>query len=311
MISERSLLPPYTSPLTIFVTGGNGQVGFELQRQLATLGNVLAPGRAALDLSDANAVTAYLATHQPDVVVNAAAYTAVDNAESDQAMAERLNAALPEQLAEYCQQQSKWLIHYSSDYVYTGQGSEPWQESDTTGPCNVYGATKLAGDEAVANSGCQHLIFRTSWVYSAFGKSFLATMLRLGAERSALSIINDQVGAPTPARLIALVTQQALTRLLSEGATLTSGVYHLAPRGETSWHGFACEIFKAAKQCGLPLVITPDGVSAIPTTDYPTPAARPLNSRLSVDKLEKALAVQLPDWQSQLALTVEEIARSR
>ncbi|MGO2149067.1 dTDP-4-dehydrorhamnose reductase [Halomonas sp.] len=297
--------------MKVLITGGNGQVGFELRRQLATVGDVLAPDRAALDLSDAGAVSAFLTQHQPDVVINAAAYTAVDNAESDQAMVERLNAALPAQLAEYCQQQSKWLIHYSSDYVYTGQGSAPWQESDTTGPCNVYGATKLAGDEAVANSGCQHLIFRTSWVYSAFGKSFLATMLRLGAERSALSIINDQVGAPTPARLIALITQQALTRLLSEGATLAGGVYHLAPRGETSWHGFACEIFKMAEQCGLPLAIAPDGVSAIPTTDYPTPAARPLNSRLSVDKLEKALAVQLPDWQSQLALTVEEIARSR
>ncbi|MGP9675247.1 MULTISPECIES: dTDP-4-dehydrorhamnose reductase [unclassified Halomonas] len=297
--------------MKVLITGGNGQVGFELRRQLATVGDVLAPNRAALDLSNAGAVSAFLTQHQPDVVINAAAYTAVDNAESDQAMAGRLNAALPAQLAEYCQQQSKWLIHYSSDYVYTGQGSAPWQESDTTGPCNVYGATKLAGDEAVMNSSCQHLIFRTSWVYSAFGKSFLATMLRLGAERSALSIINDQVGAPTPARLIALVTQQALTRLLSEGATLASGVYHLAPRGETSWHGFACEIFKVAKQFGLPLVITPDGVSAIPTTDYPTPAARPLNSRLSVDKLEKALSVQLPDWQSQLALTVEEIARSR
>ncbi|RUR46015.1 dTDP-4-dehydrorhamnose reductase [Vreelandella populi] len=297
--------------MKVLITGGSGQVGFELQRQLATLGDVLAPGRAELDLSDANAVNAYLAKQQPDVIVNAAAYTAVDNAESDRAMAERLNAELPAQLAEYCQQNSNWLIHYSSDYVYTGEGSTPWQEGDATGPCNAYGATKLAGDEAVANSGCQHLIFRTSWVYSAFGKSFLATMLRLGAERSALSIINDQIGAPTPARLIALVTQQALTRLQSEGAALTSGVYHLAPRGETSWHGFACEIFQVAKKAGIPLAIAPEGVSAIPTTEYPTPAARPLNSRLAVDKIEKALAIQMPTWQSQLALTVEEIASSR
>lgn len=299
--------------MNILITGSTGQVGFELRRQLATLGDILAPNRAALDLSDASAVTAYLAQHQPDLIVNAAAYTAVDNAESDKAMAERLNAKLPAQLAAYCQKNNRWLIHYSSDYVYTGEGETPWQESDATGPCNAYGATKLAGDEAVTNSGCQHLIFRTSWVYSAFGKSFLATMLRLGAERSALSIVGDQIGAPTPARLIALITQQALAKLGSgqTGNALESGVYHLAPKGTTSWHGFACEIFQQAKQTGLPLAITPEGVTAIPTAEYPTPATRPLNSRLTVDKIEKALGIQMPSWQSQLALTVEEIASSR
>lgn len=313
MNSEHSHLAPHASRLTILITGGSGQVGFELQRQLATLGNVLAPNRAALDLSNADAVDAFLAEHQPDIVVNAAAYTAVDNAESDQAMATRLNAELPAQLAEYCQQRSSWLIHYSSDYVYNGEGATPWQEGSATGPCNAYGATKLAGDEAIANSGCQHLIFRTSWVYSAFGKSFLATMLRLGAERTALSIVSDQIGAPTPARLIALVTQQALTTLNNPKTAndLESGVYHLAPKGETSWHGFACKIFQVAKQAGLPLAISPEGVTAIPTVDYPTPAARPLNSRLAVDKVEKALGIQMPSWQSQLALIVEEIASSR
>lgn len=299
--------------MNMLITGGSGQVGFELRRQLSTLGDILAPNRAALDLSDANAVSAYLTQHKPDLVVNAAAYTAVDNAESDHAMSARLNAELPAQLAEYCQKNDRWLVHYSSDYVYNGEGQTPWQEGDATGPCNAYGETKLAGDEAVANSGCQHLIFRTSWVYSAFGKSFLSTMLRLGAERSALSIVGDQVGAPTPARLIALITQQAIAKLSSAQATntLESGVYHLAPKGETSWHGFACEIFQQAKQAGLPLAITSEGVTAIPTTEYPTPATRPLNSRLTVDKIEKALGIQMPNWQSQLALTVEEIASSR
>ena len=299
--------------MKVLITGGSGQVGFELRRQLATLGDILAPDRATLDLSDAGAVSKYLVQHQPEVVINAAAYTAVDNAESDQAMATRLNADLPTQLADYCQQRSCWLIHYSSDYVYNGKGEAPWQEGDATGPCNAYGATKLAGDEAVANSGCQHLIFRTSWVYSAFGKSFLATMLRLGAERSALSIVGDQIGAPTPARLIALVTQQALAKVYSRQADndVASGVYHLAPQGATSWHGFACEIFQVAKDAGLPLAITSEGVSAIPTSEYPTPAVRPLNSRLEVNKLEQALGIQMPSWQSQLALTVEEIASSR
>ncbi|MGP9765398.1 dTDP-4-dehydrorhamnose reductase [Halomonas sp. AOP13-D3-9] len=299
--------------MKILITGGSGQVGFELRRQLATLGEALAPSRAVLDLSDADAVTAYLDQHKPDLIVNAAAYTAVDNAESDQAMATRLNAELPAQLAEYCQQQGGWLIHYSSDYVYSGEGTAPWHEDDATGPCNAYGATKLAGDVAVANSGCKHLIFRTSWVYSAFGKSFLATMLRLGAERSALSIVSDQMGAPTPARLIVLVTQQALATLRNPKTAndLESGVYHLAPKGETSWYGFACEIFQVAKQAGLAMAITPEGVSAIPTAEYPTPATRPLNSRLAAAKIEAALGIQMPSWQSQLALTVEEIASSR
>ncbi|MDP3535977.1 MAG: dTDP-4-dehydrorhamnose reductase [Halomonas sp.] len=298
--------------MKVLITGGSGQVGGELRRQLTTLGDILAPSREELDLSDADSVDAYLAHHQPDAVVNAAAYTAVDNAEADNAMAQRLNAALPAQLAEYCQQRLCWLVHYSSDYVYTGEGDTPWQEGDATGPCNTYGATKLAGDAAVAESGCQHLIFRTSWVYSAFGKSFVSTMLRLGAERSALSVVSDQLGAPTPARLIALVTQQALALQLSpDAAGIESGVYHLAPRGEVSWHGFACEIFEQASNFGLPLTITSEGVSAISTADYPTPAARPLNSRLAVDKIERALGIQLPSWQSQLALTLEEIASSR
>ncbi|WP_447955895.1 dTDP-4-dehydrorhamnose reductase [Vreelandella sp. EE7] len=299
--------------MKILITGGNGQVGSELKRQLATLGEVLAPTRTILDLAEPCAVNSYLAKHQPDVIVNAAAYTAVDNAESDQAMATRLNATLPQQLAEHCAANNAMLIHYSSDYVYTGKGSSPWQEGDATGPCNVYGETKLAGDEAITDSGCRHLIFRTSWVYSAFGKSFLATMLRLGGERSNLSIIDDQIGAPTPARLIALVTQQALTKWIGEHGShsLPSGVYHLAPRGETSWHGFACEIFRVASNLGLPLAISPEGVSSIPTAEYPTPAARPLNSRLAVSKLERALGIELPEWQNQLALTVEEIASSR
>ena len=195
--------------MNIFITGGNGQVGFELQRQFAPFGTILAPTRQELDLTNADAVEAYLAKHQPGLILNAAAYTAVDKAESEPQQAKRLNAELPAQLAEYAAKQGIPLVHYSTDYVYPGNGETPWQEDSPTGPLSVYGQTKLEGDEAVVNSGASHLIFRTSWVYAARGNNFMKTMLRLGREREALSIVNDQIGAPTPARLIAQVTALA------------------------------------------------------------------------------------------------------
>ena len=190
-------------PFNILITGGNGQVGFELQRQFAIFGNILAPSRAELDLSNAQVVGAYLAEHQPSLILNAAAYTAVDNAESEPELAKRLNAELPAQLAEYAAANQAQLVHYSSDYVYPGNGETPWQEDSPTGPLSAYGQTKLEGDQAVVTSGCEYLIFRTSWVYAARGNNFMKTMLRLGRERNALNIVNDQVGSPTPARLIA------------------------------------------------------------------------------------------------------------
>ncbi|MBZ9539938.1 dTDP-4-dehydrorhamnose reductase [Modicisalibacter tunisiensis] len=311
--------PAKRLPLTILVTGSTGQVGFELQRQLCLLGTVLAPTRRELDLADADAVAQWLETHQPDVIVNAAAYTAVDKAEDEPELARRLNAELPAQLARYCAERGPWLVHYSSDYVYPGSGDAPWQEQDATGPLSVYGRTKLAGDEAVQASGCRHLIFRTSWVYSARGHNFLKTMLRLGHEREALNVVDDQIGAPTPARLIAQVTALALhaslvtphaSPLTSEALTphpALAGTYHLAPRGETSWCGFAREIFRQAAAAGVPLATTPERVAAIPTADYPTPATRPLNSRLAVDKLEETLGVRFPDWRTGLALTLQEV----
>lgn len=286
--------------MTILVTGGTGQVGFELQRQLALLGTVLAPSRQELDLASPQAVAHWLEQHRPGLIVNAAAYTAVDKAEEEPELARRLNAELPAQLAEYSAARGQWLVHYSSDYVYPGSGRAPWQEQDATGPLSVYGQTKLEGDQAVQQSGCKHLIFRTSWVYSARGHNFMKTMLRLGRERDALKVVSDQIGAPTPARLIAQVTALALQ------CQLEPGVYHLSPRGETSWHGFACEIFNQAGAAGEGLAICPDGVAAIPTAEYPTPAQRPLNSRLSLNKLENALGIQLPNWQQQLALTLAE-----
>lgn len=278
--------------MNILLLGKTGQVGFELHRTLSPLGAIIAPGRAELDLTSEQAVADYLQTHQPALIVNAAAWTAVDAAEEQQTEARRLNAGLPAQLAGYSAEQGALLVHYSSDYVYPGTGTEPWQEDSATGPLSVYGQTKLEGDQAIADSGAEHFIFRTSWVYSARGNNFMKTMLRLAEDRPELNIVADQTGAPTPARLIADITALALH------SNLPGGVYHLAPAGETSWQGFAEEIFRLA---GKNTKANP-----IPTSDYPTPAQRPLNSRMGISKLETALSIQLPDWQSQLALTLGE-----
>jgi dTDP-4-dehydrorhamnose reductase len=307
-------MTPNHSPNTILITGGNGQVGFELQRQFAPLGTILAPTRQELDLTDASAVDAYLTQHQPALILNAAAYTAVDEAESEPAQAQRLNAELPAQLAAYAAKQGIPLVHYSSDYVYPGNGETPWQEDSPTAPLSVYGQTKLEGDEAVAKSGANYLIFRTSWVYAARGNNFMKTMLRLGRERESLNIVNDQIGAPTPARLIAQLTAMSFTTRADSPTIhhspltilLHKGIYHLAPRGETSWHGFASEIFKQAREVGEALAVTPESTQGITTADYPTPAKRPLNSRLALSKLERALGVTMPSWQSLLSLTLQE-----
>ncbi|RUR27837.1 dTDP-4-dehydrorhamnose reductase [Vreelandella andesensis] len=293
--------------MNILITGGNGQVGFELQRQFAPLGTILAPTRHELDLTSAEAIDAYLQQHQPSLLLNAAAYTAVDNAESEPEQAKRLNAELPAQLAEYAAKQDIPLVHYSTDYVYPGNGETPWQEDSPTGPLSVYGQTKLEGDESVVKSGASYLIFRTSWVYAARGNNFMKTMLRLGRERDALNIVNDQIGAPTPARLIAQITALSCTIHHSPFTIhIPPGIYHLAPNGETSWHGFASEIFNQARKAGQPLAITPEKTAGILTSEYPTPAQRPLNSRMALGKLENALGITLPTWQSQLALTLIE-----
>ncbi len=286
--------------MNILLLGKTGQAGFELHRTLAPLGPITAPSRAELDLTKEQAVADYLEAHNPDLIVNAAAWTAVDAAEQQQTEARRLNAGLPEQLAKYSAEQGAFLVHYSSDYVYPGNGTEPWKETSATGPLSVYGQTKLEGDQAIAQSGCEHLIFRTSWVYSARGNNFMKTMLRLAQSKPELNIVADQIGAPTPARLIAQITAMAIQ------SHIPNGLYHLAPRGETSWHGFAQEIFRQATEQGEQLAMGPDNAHPIPTSDYPTPAKRPLNSRMDLSKLEAALNIQLPDWQSQLALTMGE-----
>lgn len=286
--------------MNILLLGKTGQVGFELHRTLSPLGTLTAPGRSTVNLLDNEAVAQCLAEARPDLIVNAAAWTAVDAAETQQDEAERLNAGLPEQLAAYAASNSIRLVHYSSDYVYPGIGETSWQETSATGPLSHYGKTKLQGDQVIVQSGADHLIFRTSWVYSARGSNFMKTMLRLAQSKTELSIVADQIGAPTPARLIAQITTLAIHSQLEQG------LYHLAPNGETSWHGFAREIFRQARNCGLELTLNTESAQPIPTSAYPTPATRPLNSRLNVTKLEKALNVQIPHWQGQLALTLGE-----
>jgi dTDP-4-dehydrorhamnose reductase len=246
----------------------------------------------------------------PDIIVNAAAWTAVDKAETQPEAAFLINATLPAALATVAQQHNAWLVHYSSDYVYPGTGDTPWQETDTTAPLSVYGHSKLAGDIAVQQHCDKHLIFRTSWVYAARGNNFMRTMLKLASSREALSVVADQVGAPTPARLIAQVTVLALQQVLlaqADKASAYAGVYHLAPQGYCSWYDFAGEIFKLAREQGMALALKPEQFNAITSADYPTPAARPANSRLNLCKIEHTFNLQLPSWQQQLALTFAEL----
>jgi len=286
---------------SILITGGSGQVGYELCRALSAFGNILAPTREQLDLSDAKAVDVYLAKYPPDLIVNPAAWTAVDAAEAHQDETTRLNTLLPAQLAKYADKNDAYLVHYSTDYVYAGTGDKPWLESDTPAPLSVYGHTKLAGDQAVANHCKNHLIFRTSWVYSDRGNNFLKTMLKLGEQRDSLNIVNDQFGAPTNARMIAQVTALAMYRKLLNHP-IDSGVYHLVNNGVTTWFGFADAIFKQARLSDVPLKL--DRLSGISTAEFPTPAVRPSNSRLDLNKIESALGITLPNWQQQLEYTI-------
>ncbi|RWU12944.1 dTDP-4-dehydrorhamnose reductase [Pseudidiomarina gelatinasegens] len=286
--------------MRILVTGVNGQVGFEIVRSLSIYGEILAPVRSELDLTRLEAVNDYLQATQPDVIVNAAAYTAVDKAETEQDLAFRINAELPAELAKYAQRNSAFLVHFSSDYVYPGSGDISWKETDEPAPLSTYGSSKLAGDEAIISSKANAVILRTSWVYSARGNNFMKTMLRLAKERKSLSVVADQVGAPTAARLLA----QVATEFVAKRNEIESGVYHIAPKGETSWHGFANKIFELSRQLGEKLDI--ETVQAISTEEYPTPAKRPLNSRLNTNKIESELGIELPRWQSQLELTLKE-----
>ncbi|MFC5430186.1 dTDP-4-dehydrorhamnose reductase [Paraburkholderia denitrificans] len=288
---------------TILLTGVSGQVGFELMRTLQGLGKVVAADRSVLDLGDMDQIRRVLRDLKPALIVNPAAYTAVDQAESDVATAMRLNAEAPALLAEEAKRLGARIVHYSTDYVFDGTQSAPYVEDDPVNPQNVYGASKLAGEQAVAQCGCDYLIFRTSWVYAARSKNFLRTMLRLGAERDELSIVDDQFGAPTWANTIAALTSNVLAQAMVGAAedwdswwNAHSGIYHLTASGDTSWHGFASTIFELSGLDRKPVL------KPIPSAEYPTPAKRPANSRLSCDKLEKVFGLRAPDWRDALQL---------
>ncbi|MFJ2326627.1 dTDP-4-dehydrorhamnose reductase [Pseudomonas sp. NPDC087690] len=294
--------------MKILLLGKNGQVGWELQRALAPLGELVALDRHAIDglsgdLADLDALRTTIRQVKPDVIVNAAAYTAVDKAESEAELALRVNGDASRLMAEESALLGAWLIHYSTDYVFSGEGSTPWQETDAVAPVNQYGASKLAGEQAIIASGCKHLIFRTSWVYGARGNNFAKTMLRLAKDRDTLSVIADQVGAPTGADLIADVTALAIRQVLQQPQL--SGLYHLAASGEVSWHGYASHVIAFAQANGEQLAVT--AVNPIDTIAYPTPARRPLNSRLNTQKLRDNFSLHLPDWQSGVTRMLREV----
>ena len=296
--------------MRILLFGKRGQVGWELQRSLAPLGTIIAldhegDGELCGDFSRLAGLAACVRAVAPDVIVNAAAHTAVDKAESEPELAGTLNALAPGVLAEEASRLGAWLLHYSTDYVFDGSGERPWQESDATAPLSVYGQTKLAGEQAVAAACTKHLIFRTSWVYAARGNNFARTMLRLASERDQLRVIADQMGAPTGAELLADVTAQAL-RCVRQKPQL-AGLYHLVAAGETSWHGYARHVIEFARQSGEKVRVAPEAIEAVPSSAYPLPAPRPHNSRLDTRKLQKAFDLCLPDWRVGVDRMLAEI----
>jgi dTDP-4-dehydrorhamnose reductase len=294
--------------MKILLLGKNGQVGWELQRSLAVLGDLIAldrqrDGDLCGDLAEPEALRKAIRTVRPDIIVNAAAYTAVDKAETESELAWQVNAHACKVLAEEALALNAWLVHYSTDYVFDGKGETPWAETDQVDPLNQYGASKLAGEQFVVASGCNYLIFRTSWVYAARGNNFAKTILRLASERESLNIIADQVGAPTGAELIADVTSHALKQAVG-GADVT-GVYHLAAAGEVSWHGYANHIVSVAQEQGVQLKVR--AVDPIKTSEYPTPARRPYNSRLNTQKLRENFSIHLPDWKVGVTRMLMEV----
>jgi len=295
--------------MRILLFGKNGQVGWELQRSLAPLGDLVALDADSQDFcgdfTNLEGIAQTIRAVAPDIIVNAAAHTAVDKAESEPKFVRAINALAPAALAQEAKRGNAWLIHYSTDYVFDGSGDRPWRETDPTAPLSVYGATKLEGEQLIRQAGCRHLIFRTSWVYGARGGNFAKTMLRLAQERDSLTVINDQIGAPTGADLLADITAHAI-RTARQRPEL-SGLYHVVAAGETSWHGYASFVIEFARNAGIPLKVAPDAIRPVPSSAFPTPAKRPLNSRLDTTKLQSTFGLILPVWQNGVARMLTEI----
>ena len=296
--------------MKILLLGKNGQVGWELQRSLAPLGELVAcdfdsPPDTQADFSDPASLVPLIQRVQPDLIVNSAAHTAVDKAESEPDLARAINATAPGVIAQQAAALGALLVHYSTDYVFDGSGTHARVEDEPTAPLSVYGRTKLEGEALIRNSGCRHLILRTSWVYAARGGNFARTMLRLAAERDELKVIADQVGAPTGAELLADVTALAVRAVQADPSL--AGTYHCAAGGETTWHEYARFVIEWARQRGHPVKVAPDRILALRTQDYPTPAKRPLNSRLDTSRLQRSLGLTLPHWQLGVERMLHEV----
>lgn len=294
----------------ILLLGANGQVGWELQRALAPLAQLVVCDRQRGDLSDLPGLARLIADERPDVIVNAGAYTAVDKAESDIASAHLINAEAVATLASAARELDAWLVHYSTDYVFDGAGQGAFDEDAATGPLSIYGQSKLEGEQAIRENGCRHLILRTSWVYASRGANFAKTMLRLAKERDKLRVIADQFGAPTSAELIADVTALILQRLAwdPELRDRASGTYHLVASGETTWHNYAQFVISEAIRLGAVVRATPERIVPIATSEYPLPAKRPANSRLANGKLQNTFKLVLPPWEYHVQRMIKELA---
>jgi dTDP-4-dehydrorhamnose reductase len=296
--------------MKLLLLGRNGQLGWELQRALAPLGELTALGSDSVDLGDTTALRSAVRETAPAVIVNAAAYTAVDKAESDAEQARRINADAVGVLAEEADRLGAWLVHYSTDYVFDGTKASPYCEDDPTHPLSVYGTTKLQGEQAIRSRHARHLIFRTSWVYAARGGNFAKTMLRLAAERTSLRVVADQHGTPTSAELLADITVLALYRVQcnTTNGTALAGTYHVAASGETTWHEYARYVVGQALARGATLRCAPEAIEPIPSEAYPVPALRPKNSRLDTTKLRTTFGVHLPDWRYYVARLIDELS---
>ena len=290
------------------LTGKNGQVGFELQRSLSVLGDVVAVDHEECNLADPAAIQRLVADVKPQVIVNPAAYTAVDKAESDQDLPQAVNGGAPGVFGEAAKRLGALVVHYSTDYVFDGTKQGSYSEEDIPNPQSVYGRTKLAGEQALAASAADHLIFRTSWVFGAHGGNFAKTMLRLAGERDSLKVVADQFGAPTSAALLADITAQIIGQWQHrQGQSFPYGLYHLVASGCTNWHEYACTVIRDAQAAGKPLKLGPDDVQPITTAEYPVPAPRPANSRLATRRLQETFGLTLPDWHDGLAHVLQQI----